>query len=92
MASEDLWFASCLETKHTKEAVKLNDFNPLPRFETSPIRVSWRKPGLHRASPSLRDFPFPIASLRKRPEQGRFFIFHGFNPHHLGDKLSLQSI
>ena len=46
-----------VKTKH--------DFNPLPRFETSSIRVSWRKPGLHRASPSLRDFPSSFASLQK---------------------------
>jgi hypothetical protein len=48
-----------------KEAVKFNDFNPLPSFETSSIRVSWRKPGLYRASPSLRDFPFPLRLFRE---------------------------
>src|SRR5256885_2629966 len=69
------WFPSCLYKQQIKRHVKLNDFNPLLRFETSSIRVSWRKLGLHRASPSLRDFPSSFASLQRRPLSGPPFCF-----------------
>jgi hypothetical protein len=73
---ETLWFPSCLYKKQIKRHVKLNnDFNPLPRIETSSIRVSWRKPGLHRASPFLRDFPSSFASLQRAACEQAAFLF-----------------
>jgi len=66
-----------LRYKQIKEAVKFNDFNPLPSYETSSIRVSWRKPGQHHhASPSLRDFPIPLRLFSKSKSglNGRFLV------------------
>jgi hypothetical protein len=68
-------FRVAYNKKQIKRHVKLNDFNPLPRIETSSIRVSWRKLGLHRASPFLRDFPSSFASLQKAACEQAAFLF-----------------
>jgi hypothetical protein len=69
LVSELLIYEANKEARKTK-----HDFNPLPRIETSSIRVSWRKLGLHRASPFLRDSLPPSPLCKERPEQAALFI------------------
>jgi hypothetical protein len=69
LVSELLIYEANKEARKTK-----HDFNPLPRIETSSIRVSRRKLGLHRASPFLRDSLPPSPLCKERPEQAAFFI------------------
>lgn len=90
-----LLVSELLISKANKEARKTkHDFNPLPRIETSSIRVSWRKPGLHRASPFLRDFPSSFASLQKAACDQAAFLFFFFTDslHSHGDNGALGCI
>jgi hypothetical protein len=54
------------------------------RIETSSIRVSWRKLGLHRASPFLRDFPSSFASLQRAAYEQAAFLFPFLQIHYTG--------